>query len=61
MEDVKESKISKRENLIFNQRRRVRENGCMTILGKKDTFPKPVENSNPQIQKSNKCQCVKGN
>lgn len=34
----------------------------MVIVEEKETFPKPAEDSNPQIQKSSKCQaeCVKG-
>lgn len=28
-------------------------------IREKDTFPKPVENTNPQIQKSNKCQTMR--
>lgn len=34
----------------------------MVVLGEKKKFPKPVENTNPQIEKPNKCPagCIEG-
>lgn len=51
MKDTKESQML-RENLT--RLIKEEEKRCVTISEKK-TFPKPVENSNPQIKKSHKC------